>query len=199
MTDEVSYRFFCAQGGKMKKWLISLALAVLFAGIAVAAPGDSFDTVAPPSAGRAQIVIYRIKGAGALKIYLFDATDALAAGTVELRTDRTDLKINLPEGYTASKNLGMLKSGEYVVLDVAPGKYTFFISQPPEKVNHVGWTAGQMGESDKVTQFEVKAGERQYGRIVFAFGGHPWLTPVTEEKAGASMGKYKESALLKED
>lgn len=183
----------------MKKWFISLVLAVLFAGIAVASPGDSFDTVAPPGAGKAQIVIYRIKGAGALKVYLFDATEALAAGAVELRTDRADLKINLPEGYTASKNLGMLKSGEYVVIDVAPGKYTFFISQPPESVNHVGWTAGQMGESDKVTQFEVKAGERQYGRIVFAFGGHPWLTPVPEDAASASMQKYKESALLKED
>lgn len=183
----------------MKKLLMVSLLTVLVAGIAVAAPGDSFDKIAPVGSERAQIVIYRIKGAQALKVYLFDATKALAAGTVQLRTDRTDLKINLPDAYTASENMGMLKSGEFVVMDVAPGTYTFFISQPPEKVNHVGWTAGQMGESDKVTQFEVKAGERKFGRIVFAFGGHPWLTPVPEEEASENMTKYKESALLKED
>lgn len=183
----------------MKKLLLVFLFTALVTGIAVAAPGDSFDKVAPPGADSGQIVIYRIKGAGALKIYLFDATEALAAGTIQLRTDRTDLKVTFPEAYTASKNLGMIKSGEFFVLNVKPGKYTFFISQPPEKVNHVGWTAGQMGESDKVTEFEVKAGERQYGRIVLAFGGHPWLTPVPEEKAQDGLPKYKESAMLIED
>ena len=181
----------------MKKWQLVFLFTVLVAGMVVAAPGDSIDKVQPVGADSAQIVIYRIKGAQALKVYLFDATEALAAGRLTLRTDRTDLKVSFPEAYTESKELGLLKSGEFVVLNVSPGTYTFFISQPPEKVNHVGWTAGQMGESDKVTQFDVKAGERKYARIVFAFGGHPWLTPVPEEEASANMHKYKESALAK--
>jgi hypothetical protein len=184
-------------GGTMKKVPFVFSCFVLFTVSVFAAPGDSFEKVQAAGTDSAQIVIYRIRGAGALKVCLFDATEALVAGAVKLRTENNDQKINLPDAYTASKNLGMLKSGEFTVLKVLPGKYTFFISQPPKKVNKVGWTAGQMGESDVVTQFDVKAGERKFGRIVFAFGGHPWLTPVSDEDAQDDVPKYKESALLK--
>ncbi|HEX2955850.1 MAG TPA: hypothetical protein VHO70_03430 [Chitinispirillaceae bacterium] len=50
----------------------------------------------------------------------------------------------------------------------------------------------------RLIQFEVKAGDRKFGRIVFAFGGHPWLTPVSEENVGEDVPKYKESALIKQ-
>jgi len=159
-----------------------------------AAPGDAFEKVPPPSADKAQIILYRVRkfGGAAVKYHIFDATAALAEGKTKLFTLDGVQKIEMESAFKFAVDLGKYYSGDYVVLASAPGTCTFFASQAQDKVNNHSGFIMQTGVTDDVTQIPVVGGKRYFVRADIGWGGRPHLSTPPEADALKDLKKCSE-------